>query len=103
MIEYAAELINMFKIIHKKSMPREALRGKHTLTRLAEFGENVLWLPETWDSGRMEKLEPKFEQGIWLGVCSRTGDAIIGTAGGIVRAGTVKRQAIEDAWKSTSL
>ena len=51
----------------------------------------------------MEKLEPKFEQGIWLGVCSRTDEAIIGTAGGIVRAGTVKRQAIEDAWKSTSL
>ena len=27
----------------------------------------MLWLPETWESGRMEKLEPKFEQGIWLG------------------------------------
>ena len=51
----------------------------------------------------MEKLELKFEQGIWLGVCSRTDEAIIRTAGGIVRAGTVKRQAIEDAWKSTSL
>ena len=93
----------MFKIIHKKSTPREALRGKHTLRRLAEFGENVLWLPETWESGRMEKLEPKFEQGIWLGVCPRTDEAIIGTTGGIVRAGTVKRQAIEDAWKSTTL
>ena len=47
MIEYAAELINMLKIVHKKSTPREALRGKHTLRRLAEFGECVLWLPET--------------------------------------------------------
>ena len=37
MIEYAAELINMFEIINKKLTPREALRGKHTLRRLAEF------------------------------------------------------------------
>ena len=51
----------------------------------------------------MEKLEPKFEQGIWLGVCPRTDEAIIGASTGIVRAGTVKRQAIEDAWSSTSL
>ena len=33
----------------------------------------------------------------------RTDEAIIGTSSGIVRAWTVKRQAIEDAWKSTSL
>ncbi len=103
MIEYAAELINMFKIIHKRTTPREALRGKHTLRRLAEFGENVLWLPETWESGRMEKLEPQFEPGIWLGVCLRTDEAIVRASSGIVRAGMVKRQTIEDAWKSTSL
>jgi hypothetical protein len=103
MIEYAAELINTFKIVNKKSTPREALRGKHTLRRLAEFGENVLWLPEIWESSRMEKLESKFEKGIWLGVCPRTDEAIIGSCSGIVRAGTVKRQAIEEAWKSTSM
>ena len=103
MIEYAVELINMFITINKKLTPREALWGKHTLRRLAEFGKNVLWLAETWESGRMEKLEPKFEQGIWLGVCSRTEEAIIGSTKGIVRAGTAKRQAIEEAWKSTSL
>ena len=51
----------------------------------------------------MEKLEPKFEQGIWLGVCPRTDEAIIGTSSGIVRTGTVNRHTIEDAWKSTSL
>ena len=103
MIEYAAELINMCKIVNKKSTPRQALRGKHTLRRLAEFGENVLWLPETWESGRTEKLEPKLEKGIWLGVCLPTDEAIIGSSIGIVRARTVKRQAIEEAWNSTSL
>ena len=70
---------------------------------MAEFGENVLWLPETRESGRMEKLQPKFEKGIWLGVCSRTEEAIIGSSKGIVRAGTVKQQAVEEVWNSTSL
>ena len=49
----------------------------------------------------MEKLEPKFERGVWLGVCRRTSDAIIGTPDGTVRARTVKRKAIEDAWKAS--
>ena len=40
---------------------------------------------------------------MWLEVCPWTDEAIIGTSSGIVRAGTVKRQAIEDAWKSTIL
>ena len=70
---------------------------------MAEFGEHVLWLSETWEGGRMEKLEPKFEQGVWFGVCPRIDKAIIGASAGIVRAGTAKRQAIEDAWKSSSL
>ncbi len=62
-----------------------------------------MWLPETWESGRMEKLEPKFEHGVWLGVCPRTDEAIIGTTGGIVRAGTVKRRAMEEAWNAKVL
>ena len=51
----------------------------------------------------MDKLEPKFEKGVWLGVCPRTDETIIGTPAGIVRARAVKRQAIEDAWKASSL
>ena len=51
----------------------------------------------------MEKLEPKFEHGVWLGVCPRTDEAIIGTTGGIVRAGMVKRRAIEEAWNAKVL
>ena len=103
MVEYAAEVFNRFRTINKKMTPREAIRRKHTLRRMAEFGESVLWLPEAWESGRMEKLEPRFEHGIWPGVCPRTDEAVIGTSTGIVRARTVKRHAIEDAWKSTSL
>ena len=40
---------------------------------------------------------------MWLGVCPRRDEATVGTPAGIVRAGTVKRQAIEDAWKASSL
>ena len=83
--------------------PREAIRGKHAMRIMAEFGENVLWLPETWEGGREEKVEPKFEKGLWIRECSRTDEAIIGTPAGVVRAGAVKRQATEDAWKASSL
>ena len=68
LVEYAAEVINRFRFINKMTH-REAIRGKHAWRRLVDFGENVLWLPETWESKRMEKLEPKFERWVWLGVC----------------------------------
>ena len=48
MVEYAAEVINRFRVINGKMTPREAIRGKHVMRRMAEFGKNVLWLPETW-------------------------------------------------------
>ena len=44
-----------------------------------------------------------FEMGVWQGVCLRTDEAIIGTATGIVRAGTVKRQTIDEAWNAEQL
>ena len=47
MVEYAAETINGFKIIHKKLTPWEAIRGKHSLRITAEFRDNVLWFLET--------------------------------------------------------
>ena len=103
MVQYCAETINRFRIINMKLAPREAIRGNHKLRRMPEFRENVLLLSENRQSGRMGKLEPKFEQGIWLGVCPRPDEAIIGFVSGIVRAGTVKRQAIDDAWSSIKL
>ena len=51
----------------------------------------------------MDKLEPKFEQGIWLGVRPTTDEAIIWAISGIVRARTIKRHVIDDAWMSTTL
>ena len=92
MVEYSAETINRFKIINQNLTPREVIRGKHTLRIMAEFGVNVLLAPGTWESGRVEKLEPKFEQGVWLGACPITDEGIIGASSGIVHAGTVKRQ-----------
>ena len=103
MVEYAAETINRFRIVKRKATPREMLRGKHELRKVAEFGDSVLCLPETWESGRIEQLEPKFESGIWLGVCPRTDEAIIGTPAGVVRAGSVKRRTLEEAWKAAEL
>ena len=49
------------------------------------------------------KSSSRSSRGVWLGVCPRTDEATIVTPAGIVRAGTVKRQAIEDAWKASSL
>ena len=70
---------------------------------MAEFGESVWYLPEFWPDGKIRQMEPKFFAGIWLGVCPRTDEALIGTKEGLVRANTVKRKPLETAFVADEL
>ena len=38
MVEYAAEVINRFRVINGKMTPQEAIRGKHIMRIMFEFG-----------------------------------------------------------------
>ena len=92
LVEYAAEMLNRFRIGADDKTAHERTRGYHKLRDMAEFGESVLWKREGFADGRLHKLEPKFENGIWLGIDPRNEEVLIGTDDGIVRAHTVKRR-----------
>ena len=92
MVEYASEMMNRCKVGRDGKTAYERLRGIHKTKAVAEFGETVLWLPDHWEDGRMRKLEPTFNIGVWLGLDPRNDEVIIGTPTGTVRARTVKRQ-----------
>ena len=66
----------------------ERLRGAKHGRPIAEFGENIMYKP----SGDAPAFpEAKFHYGTWLGIDLRTGEILVGTSSGIVRARTVKR------------
>ena len=52
----------------------ERLQGGRSVEPLAEFGESVLYKPFSTKGDTADKLEARFEEGIWLGVESRTGE-----------------------------
>ena len=59
---------------------------------MAEFGENV-WYLKAGTLGRY-KFNNRWEEGVWLGITDESGESIIGTPDGIVKAKYYKRKPI---------
>ena len=75
--------------------PMERLRGSKYERPVAEFGEQVLYMPL---GDRPAFPEPRFLEGTWLGMDLRSGEVIIGTKSGVVRARTIKRRLEDVRW-----
>ena len=97
LVEHAAYLYNRHKVGPDGKTPYERWKSKRAKRTLCEFGERVLYLP--LKGARNGKLEAKFEYGIFVGVLERSGEAIISTEAGMVKARTVKRLLEENRWK----
>ena len=97
LIEYAAVLINVYREGKDGRTPMERLRGQKHERPFAEYGERVLYMPL---GDRPAFPEPRFQEGLWLGLDLRTAEVLIGTPTGVVRARTVKRRVEEDRWSA---
>ena len=102
-IEYAATLLNYFKEGKDGKTPLERHRGLKHDRPVAEFGERVLYLPLDRKSHPVQCPEPRYEDGIWLGMDVRTTEVLIGTPSGIVRARSVRRRPEEERFSAQEL
>ena len=50
-----------------------------------------------------EKLDPKWEEGIWMGILEESGENIIATADGCIKVRSIRRKAPEDRWSNALL
>ena len=62
------------------------------------FGERVMYMELKDGKDARPKIERNLINGGWLGINGRTGEHIIGTPDGIVKAYTVKRRPQEERW-----
>ena len=60
--------------------PFERARGRRLTRPICMFGERILYRPVL--SGKLVKLEPRFEDGVFLGLVERTGEIIVGLKDG---------------------
>ena len=67
----------------------ERLKGKKLIRDVAEFGENV-WYHRPGITCK-DKLDVRWESGIWLGVRDESGEVVIGTEKGVLKTRSFRR------------
>ena len=97
MMSHASGLINRYHIGEDGKTNYQRWKGKSFKREVAEFGECVFYLKA--GTRGVDKFECRWEEGVWLGVRDETGEVIIGTPQGVVKARDFKRRgSLEERW-----
>ena len=97
-IKWAADLITNYQVGEDGKTAFERIKCRRCRAPLAQFGERVMYMQMNDGKDDRPKIEKTLLNGIWLGIKGRTGEHIIGTEKGIVKAYTVKRRPEEERW-----
>ena len=96
-VRWAAMLVTRYLVGKDGRTAQERKRGRPCKSPLAEFGETVWYKPFDKNKDR-NKVEPKWEQGVWLGISRESNETLIGTKGGVIRCYSIKRLPNEEKW-----
>ncbi len=90
LVMHAAAVINKGRKHVEGFTPYRRWKRREFTRPLAEFGECVWYTPALW-AGR-DKLDSTWRGGVWLGVKLESGESIIGTSEGVVKARGFRRK-----------
>ena len=99
MVEYASVLWNRYVVSADGKTAYERLRGKKPRMLGLEFGEKLHWKRSVATIHRTDKLDSVWEEGIYLGHTTLSGESIVGNADGVFRTRTVRRAPLEERWQ----
>ena len=66
MVEYASAVLNRFEVGTDGNTPYGRLRRKPFRMKLPSFGESVYFKPFRLSGSKLNKLDPKFREGVYL-------------------------------------
>ena len=95
--EYAAYLINRREVGKDGKTAYERNKGKKGLVMAVEFGEKLLW--KVRPKSKMEKLNPRWEYGVFVGIRKVSGEVWVATREGLHAVRSVRRIPEEERWK----
>ena len=102
MVSHAAALINRYHVGLDGKTNYQRWKGKRFAREVAEFGEQVLYLRA--GSRGIDKFNTRWEDGVWLGVRDETGEIIIGTDQGVIKARDFKRRGSDqERWSAEAV
>ena len=90
LIRHAAETIDRFAVGSDGKTNYQRRKGKKFGGSVMEFGESIMFLRAK--SVGKEKFDSRWEDGIWLGIREESGENIIGTRDGVLKARSIKRR-----------
>ena len=97
LFEWSALVLNRYEVGKDGRTSYERCKGKKAKTLGLEFGESVLWKRKP-SGGHLGKLTSLWEDGVYLGIKSGTGEIIVGNQKGVWKTRTVHRKPDKDRW-----
>ena len=102
LIEWVGGAHNRFKDGRDDGRTPRERSGWQSLSTVMEFGEVVAFMPVRSEA-RMDKLDAKLREGVWLGLDGRTDENLIGTSYGIYRSSTVRGLPEDRRWNASTV
>ena len=91
MVSHAAHLIGRFSVGKDGRTPFELARGKPYRRKLIPFGETCHFMAVKGSGSRLNKLDTKWEKGIFAGILPRSDEVLMLTSDGLRKARAIRR------------
>ena len=98
LIRWAASLVSLYQVGTDGRTAHQRVRGRTCKVPIAKFGERVLYKEMKDGKVANAKIDSTWNSGIWLGLRGRTGEHIVGTPEGVIKAFTVRRRSEDERW-----
>ena len=102
LVIHAARTLNRFVVVSDGKTACRRWKGKEFKRDVVEFGESVMYLKA--GTRGVDKFAVRWEKGVWLGIRDETGEVIIGTNEGVVKARDMKIMPTqEERWHAEAI
>ena len=103
MIEHAGCLLRRFKIGSDGRTAYERIKGRKSNRSMVPFGECLWWMPLRPQSREPTNLDPRVEEGCFMGIREVSDEALIMTPQGLVKCRDVRRRPEPERWSDVLL
>ena len=98
LVEYAAVLLNRGQVGSDGKTAYERLKGKKASLPGLQFGERILWKSNVPSYKRKDKMDSDWNEGVFLGQRTVSGEYLVGSTLGVFRPRTVRKVPLEQRW-----
>ena len=101
LVEHAGCILSRCQKGRDGKTPFERMHGKKPPQEFVPFGEEVLARRVTTEP--RNRLNPRYQYGVWLGMRNNSAECFIGNADGVFRAREIRRLEPQDRWDKEAI